>query len=252
MCRLTDRATSISTSTRSGPRPTSTRSASTSIGRCRIGATAKTISTISPAAPSTTSTISRAMSAAARPSISTTRRRRDRQRGERRAPGANPNADHRRRLRQAVGVQAEGHQGVVAERAFQPAGRRRGRLAHRLGAGVEADLVHRTRLPRGGQGLQPAERVHRSQELGELRAVLLAVVRDDLMQRRYIEALSSFFDPDDPDYIAGSNPVRRNTTRRWSMCRGSMCTPGTRDPIRPFLWRSRCGPTAAIGSSAIG
>jgi hypothetical protein len=33
------------------------------------------------------------------------------------------------------------------------------------------------------------------------------VTRDDLMQRRYIEALSSFFDPDDPDYVAGSNPT---------------------------------------------
>jgi hypothetical protein len=31
--------------------------------------------------------------------------------------------------------------------------------------------------------------------------------RDDLMQRRYIQALASWFDPDDPDYIAGSNPV---------------------------------------------
>ena len=33
------------------------------------------------------------------------------------------------------------------------------------------------------------------------------VTRDDLMQRRYIQALQSFFDPDDPDYIAGSNPT---------------------------------------------
>jgi GTA TIM-barrel-like domain/Putative phage tail protein len=33
------------------------------------------------------------------------------------------------------------------------------------------------------------------------------VTRDDLMQRRYILALQSFFDPDDPDYIAGSNPT---------------------------------------------
>jgi hypothetical protein len=31
--------------------------------------------------------------------------------------------------------------------------------------------------------------------------------RDDFMQRRYIQALTSFFDPDDPDYVAGSNPV---------------------------------------------
>jgi hypothetical protein len=31
--------------------------------------------------------------------------------------------------------------------------------------------------------------------------------RDDLMQRRYLEALASFFDPDHPDYVAGSNPT---------------------------------------------
>ena len=30
--------------------------------------------------------------------------------------------------------------------------------------------------------------------------------RDDLIQRRYIQALQSFFDPADEDYIAGSNP----------------------------------------------
>ncbi len=31
--------------------------------------------------------------------------------------------------------------------------------------------------------------------------------RDDLMQRRYITALQSFFDTSDPDYVAGSNPT---------------------------------------------
>ncbi len=33
------------------------------------------------------------------------------------------------------------------------------------------------------------------------------VTRDDLMQRRYITALQSFFDTGDPDYSAGSNPT---------------------------------------------
>lgn len=31
--------------------------------------------------------------------------------------------------------------------------------------------------------------------------------RDDLIQRRYIRAITSFFDPDDADYVAGSNPT---------------------------------------------
>ncbi len=33
------------------------------------------------------------------------------------------------------------------------------------------------------------------------------ITRDDLMQRRYIQALSSFFDTGDPAYVSGSNPV---------------------------------------------
>ncbi len=33
------------------------------------------------------------------------------------------------------------------------------------------------------------------------------VTRDDLIQRRYITALQSFFDTGDPDYVAGSNPA---------------------------------------------
>lgn len=32
-------------------------------------------------------------------------------------------------------------------------------------------------------------------------------VRDDLIQRRYIEAIARFFDPGDPDYVSGSNPT---------------------------------------------
>ena len=42
-----------------------------------------------------------------------------------------------------------------------------------LAAAVEADLVHRARLPGGGQGDEPAERLPRSEVVGELLSVLL-------------------------------------------------------------------------------
>lgn len=39
-------------------------------------------------------------------------------------------------------------------------------------------------------------------------------VRDDLMQRRYCEAVLGFWDPGDPDHVAGSNPVSTVTGER--------------------------------------
>ena len=60
-----------------------------------------------------------------------------------------------------------------SEPALQPAGRRRGGQPDRLGAGEQADLVHRTRLPGGRQGRQPAERLSRPEVLGERHALLL-------------------------------------------------------------------------------
>jgi hypothetical protein len=50
-------------------------------------------------------------------------------------------------------------------------------------------------------------------------------VRDDLMQRRYCEAVLSYWDPDDPDHVDGSNPlssvygermVRHGRTHLWT------------------------------------
>jgi len=49
--------------------------------------------------------------------------------------------------------------------------------------------------------------------------------RDDLVQRRFLEAVLAFFDPDDPDYVSGSNPsasgysgrmVDRDMTHLWT------------------------------------
>ena len=255
MSRQTDRATSISISIRSGPRTRSTRSASTSIGRCRIGATARTISITSQAAPSTISTISAAMSGAARPSTSTI------------PPPARP-ATRRarsasRRPARPITDGAYGKPWVYKPKAikewwqnqhYQPAGRRRVRHAHRLGAAVEADLVHRARLPGGRQGLEPAERLHRSQELGELRAVLLAG------DARRSDAA--------PLYPGAVELLRSRTTRPMSPARtrppasmarrmvdvvAALCLHLGRAALpRLSAMRSRCGPMAAIGSSAIG
>ena len=71
--RPTARATSISTSTRSGPPPTSTPSPSTPTGRSPTGATAQTTSTASPACPRPTiSTTCAATSSPARATTGTT------------------------------------------------------------------------------------------------------------------------------------------------------------------------------------
>ncbi len=89
-----------------------------------------------------------------------------------RPTGAHQNADRRRRPRQALGVPLQGHRRVVGEPAFRPAGRHRERRSHRLGAGRQAGLVHRTRLPRGRQGAEPAQRLSRPQVGGKRAAVV--------------------------------------------------------------------------------
>ena len=54
-----------------------------------------------------------------------------------------------------------------SEPAREPPGRRQGGGADGLAAAVEAHLVHRARLPGGEQGHEPAERLLRSQVVGE-------------------------------------------------------------------------------------
>ncbi len=53
--------------------------------------------------------------------------------------------------------------------------------------------------------------------------------RDDLMQRRYIQALTRHFDPTDPDHVAGTNPVS-------SVYGGRMVQ---LDRILPYCWDAR-------------
>ena len=85
-------------------------------------------------ARSTISTICAATSRAARASTGIIRPQADRQRN-RTERIAQTRPDHRRRLRQAVGVTAKDILELVVEPALQPAGRRRERRADRLGAG---------------------------------------------------------------------------------------------------------------------
>ena len=59
-----------------------------------------------------------------------------------------------------------------SQAALQPAGRGQGGGADGVAAAVEADLVHRARLPGGGQGHEPAERLPRSEVVRELLSVL--------------------------------------------------------------------------------
>jgi hypothetical protein len=68
---------------------------------------------------------------------------------------------------------AEGHSALAGDEPRPPRERRPDRAGDGLGAALEADLVHRVRVPHGELRDEPAERVHRSQERRELRALLL-------------------------------------------------------------------------------
>ncbi len=132
-----------------------------------------------------------------------------------------------------------------------PAGRER--RADGLGSAVEADLDHRARLPGCRQGLQPAQRLLRSQKLRELPAALLA----RLPRRSHTTPLHPGVSRDLRSDARGlraraQSRCRRSTGAGWSIPTASMCTPGTLDLIRPSRTISDAGPTAATGRSAIG
>jgi hypothetical protein len=82
--------------------------------------------------------------------------------------------DHRRRGGQAVGLPLQGSARLVVEPALRPPGRGGERNADGVGAAVQADLVHRARLPGHRPGHQPAERLLRPEVVGELHAAFLA------------------------------------------------------------------------------
>lgn len=63
-------------------------------------------------------------------------------------------------------------------------------------------------------------------------------VRDDLIQRRYLQAIAEFFDPAHDDYIAGSNPVS-------TVYGGRMVD---RDRIYAYTWDARPYPAFPLAS----
>ena len=133
-------------------------------------------------------------------------------RQRRRPRGAGPDADHRRRRRQALGVPLQGPAQLVVEPAPQPAGRGRERRADGLGAGEQADPLHRDRLPGGRPRPEPAERLLRPEVGRELPAVLLA----RLARRRRSSGASS-------RRCSATGPSRR-TTRSPASIGGRMIT----------------------------
>ena len=125
----------------------------------------------------------------------------------RRPRRAGAHAHHRRR-RQALGVPLQGHPRLVAQPAFQSPRRRRIRHAHRLGAAVQALLVHRARLPRRRQGRQPAQRLRRPEELRVAPALLLARhAATTSCSAATCRPSTRPSIPAHPDYVAGANPT---------------------------------------------
>ena len=192
-------------SIRCSPRRRSTPWRSTGMRPCPTGATARPISMLRPAARSTTSPISAQTSPAARASTGSMRTSRARR--------AAPPPDHRRRLRQALGVPAEGPRRLVVEPACRARRRRRARGADRLGAALEADLAARGGLPGRRQGLEPAERLSRSEVVRGDAAALLERQRRTPSSRRARSRRSS---------LIGTRPARP--------CR-------RREPALAPLWR---------------
>ena len=183
-------ATSTSISIRCGRRPTSTPSASTSTGRSPTGATGRDhLDCVAGCALDLRSRLSARQHARRRGLRLVLRQRR-------------PTATRRCARRSPTAPASRGCSATRTSRrwwlnaALQPAGRHRERDADGLGAAVEAVLVHGDRLPGRRQGRQPAERVRRSEELGDRAAVLSRAARattscSAATCRRFIDGLRS-------------------------------------------------------------
>ena len=171
----------------------------------------------------------------------------------RRPRRAGPHAHHRRRRRQALGVPLQGHPQLVAQPALRPPRRHRVRHAHRLGAAVQAVLVHGARLPRRRQGRQPAQRLRRSQKLRIAPALLLP-----RQARRLHAAPLPAGVPRGPrsrhttTTSPAPTPCPPSTAAAWSISTACTSTPGTRGPIRPSPPTRTPGATAPTGVSATG
>ena len=123
-------------------------------------------------------------------------RRRDGERGERGAHRANALADHRRHVWQAVGLQAESHQGVVAEPSLQSPGRCR---VGRPTAWVpQSKPIWFTEVgcPAVDKGANQPNVFIDPKSSESFAPYFSRSMRDDLVQRRYIKAMLELFRPE--------------------------------------------------------
>ena len=134
-----------------------------------------------------------------------------------RARGADAHADHRRRTA-SPGCSATRTSGIGG-RTSTTTGRAAPRAASPTAwvPQVEADLVHRARLPRGRQGREPAERLPRSESSESFLPYFSRGLRDDLIQRRYIEAFLETFDPAHGTSCPRTIRCRRSMAAGWSI-----------------------------------
>ena len=161
---------------------------------------------------------------------------------------ADAHADHRRRLRQALGVPGQGPGRLVVEPAYR-AGRRARDCRDRVVAAREADLADRDRRSGGRQGCQRAERLSRSEIVGIRRSRRSRAAAATTSSRsRALEAILSRFDP------ALARPSGRRTTRSRLSTAGAWSTPGTcssgpgtRGLSRPFRTSISSGPIGELG-----
>jgi hypothetical protein len=141
--------------------------------------------------------------------------------------GAGPHADHRRRAGKPWVFRYKDLRAWWSEPHFNRPGGVESGNAHRMGAAVEADLVHRAGLPRHRPRHEPAERVLRPEELGELHC----------RTSRAAGATTRSSAPISRRRISGG-AIRRttrsppSTAAGWCMCRNAPPGPGTRGPIR--------------------
>ena len=144
--------------------------------------------------------------------------------------GAGAHLDHRRRRQQALGLPLQGSARLVVEPALRPSRWRGERHADRVGAAVQADLVHRARLPghRPGQPHQP--NVFFDPKSSEsFTPHFSRGWRDDAIQRAYLGGdLSLVGHPGKQSGVLGLR------CPHGASARNAPPGPGTRGPIRSF------------------
>ena len=168
---------------------------------------------------------------------------------------AMPSAPRRRARRSPTGSASRGCSAPRisanwwAQRALRARRRGRAAVARPPGCRRQADLAHRGRLPGGRQGRQPAERVPRSEVVRKRVPYFSTGARDDLIQRRYLEALLR---------VTGAPHRRANPMS--TVYGGPMVDAGAhlsvdlgRAALSRLSRRSRpCGATAPTGKPGIG